>query len=191
LRDAFGDPVLNDWYWAGHDPMVLADGLGHSRLYVAHGGPTAPTCLDVREWNHRCAGQEVAGGTTEASFNRAWALDLVKAARGAGADVTYRPQPGGHWYGYSARFLRDAISNWGLFEPVPEEPQEWTYLTVSQTGEAWDLRFRFDSPPSMLHFFFRTANRLRGLGWGVVRIKTAGGCEFDAALPFEMELPSC
>ena len=147
LHDAFGDPDRQRFYWMGHNPPVIASALAHSRLYVAHGGPTAPTCVDV-EWNHKCAVQEVGLGLMEGSMMRQLSLDLVRAARLAGADVTYRPQTGGHWYGYASRFLDDAITNWGLFEPVPEAATSWSYLTVSRTGNVWGLDFTFDKRPS-------------------------------------------
>ncbi len=189
-RDAYGDPSAQEFYWAGHNPVVLAAGLSHSRVYVAHGGPTAPTCVEVKRPTTTSAGPEVLGGIAEATINGAWAKDFMTPARAAGADVTYRPQSGGHWYEYSARFLADAIEHWGLFAPVPERPTSWTYKTVATSGEMWGIGFAFDQPPTALATFTRTDNRLSGRGAGTVQLELAAGCAQRVSLPFDVEL-SC
>lgn len=186
--DAFGDPDAQAFYRAGHNPVALAPGLAASRVYVAHGGPAAPTCVDLARPIERCAAQEILGGLTEAGLNRPWAEDFVTAAHAAGASVTYRPQTGGHFYTYAARFLADAIKHWGLFEPVPKRPASWTYKTVSRDGQMWDLRFRFTTPPAALETFVRDGDRLRGEGNGDVVLRTADGCRLDATLPFDLDL---
>jgi S-formylglutathione hydrolase FrmB len=186
--DAFGATPAQDFYRAAHNPVALAPGLTASRIYVAHGGATPPTCVDpVRPIEH-CAVQEAIGGATEANLNGPWARDFVQAARAAGANVTYRPQRGGHFYTYSARFLAEAIRNWGVFEPVPTRPASWSYRTVSQEGRMWDLRFRFTTAPDVLETFIRDGDRLRGQGRGEVRLRTAAGCQLDATLPFDIDL---
>jgi S-formylglutathione hydrolase FrmB len=188
-RDAYGDPSAQEYYWAGHNPVKLAPALAHTRVYIAHGGPTAPTCVDPAQAQYHCAAQEVLGGATEATLNRSYATEFMAAARVAGVPFTYRPQTGGHWYGYAARVLADAIENWGLFAPVPEHPTSWTYKTVSMTGEMWDLRFAFAQPPQTLETFTRAGSRLLGDGTGTVHLQNAKGCELDATLPFDLELP--
>jgi S-formylglutathione hydrolase FrmB len=187
-KDAFGSPTAQEFYWAGHNPVVLATALSHSRIYVAHGGPSAPTCLDAAQPTTRCVGQEVVGGVAEASVNRSWAQEFVGAARATGADVTYRPQTGGHWYAYAARMLADAVGRWGLFAPVPERPTTWTYKTVATTGEMWGVRFAFEQPPKELVRFTRDGSRLRGEGLGTLRLWTSPGCTRRVTLPFDLDL---
>ena len=189
-RDAYGDPSAQEFYWAGNNPVVLAAGLSHSRVYVAHGGPTAPTCLELKRPTTTCAGPEVLGGVAEATINGEWAKDFMTAARAAGVEVTYRPQPGGHWYEYSARFLSDAIHHWDLFAPVPERPTGWTYKTVATSGDMWGIGFAFEQPPMALATFTRTGNGLSGRGVGTVRLELAPGCVRSVDLPFDVEL-SC
>jgi S-formylglutathione hydrolase FrmB len=188
-EDAFGDPDAQEFYWAGHNPPKLAPALSHTRIYVAHGGPTAPTCVDPFRLQYHCAGPEVVGGVIEANVNRDWAGEFMTAAHAAGAEVTYHPQTGGHWYVYSARFLDDAIKNWGLFEPVDENPQNWTYKTVSQTGDMWGLRFAFAEPPDVVETLARDGQYLRGEGSGSVTIDTPSGESFTETLPFVRQFP--
>jgi S-formylglutathione hydrolase FrmB len=182
--DAFGDPRRQEFYWAGHNPTKLAPALSHTRVYVAHGGPTAPTCVDLAQAMYHCAFQEVAGGAAEATLITDYARPFLAAARAAGADVTYRPQTGGHWYGYASRMLADAITNWGLFKPVPEHPTRWTYETVSSDGDMWGLRFTFSQPPGVVETFTRDGSQLRGEGAGTVTIRTKSGATFTEQLPF-------
>ena len=189
-RDTFGDPRTQEFYWAGHNPVKLAPALSHTRMYVAHGGVAKPTCIDPTQVQYHCAGQEVAGGVLEATWNRSYADDFLPAARAAGVPVTYRPQRGGHWYSYEARYLADAIKNWGLFAPVVEHPANWTYKTVSKSGEMWDLKFEFMQPPPALATFTRTGTRLRGEGVGTVHLTTSQGCGLDATLPLDIDLPT-
>jgi S-formylglutathione hydrolase FrmB len=186
--DAFGGPQAQSFFWAAHNPPVLAPALAHTRVYVAHGSPSAPTCIDPQQPQYHCAAQELAGGLTETNINRDWAETFMASARAAGADVTYRPQTGGHWYGYASRYLADAITNWGLFKPVPARPDGWTYKTASRSGEMWDLRFRFTDSPEVLETFVREGDRLRGEGAGDVRLRTVDGCELDVKLPFDVDL---
>ena len=189
IRDAYGDPGAQAFYWAGHDPPVLAPGLTHSRIYASHGAPRLPTCIDLLFPTFRCVVQDLLGGLSEASFNGPWARAFVAAARAAGAEATYRPLTGGHHYPYASEQLGDAIRTWGLFAPVPEQPSSWTYRTVSQRGRMWDLDFRFERPPQALETFVRDGSRLRGTGAGTIHIRTAGDAELDLTLPFDVQLP--
>ena len=190
-KDAFGDPEAQEFYWAGHNPPVLAEALTHTRIYVSHGSPTKPTCVDPIQPQFHCAGQEVIGGITEDYINRSWAEDFMTAARAADADVTYRPRSGGHWYGFAAQQLADAIAHWGLFEPVPESASDWTYKTVSQSGDMWGLHFLFTQPPMELQTFRRDEAHLSGQGEGELTIRTPAGCTFALTLPFELDLSEC
>jgi hypothetical protein len=52
----------------------------------------------------------------------------------------------------------------------------------------WDLHFRFATPPHVLETFARDGDRLRGEGKGDVVLRTAGGCQLDAALRFDLDL---
>lgn len=128
-----------------------------------------------------------AGGASEAGL-RAQAEEFVAAARDAGASTTYVPLAGVHDWPYWRRHLRKAIA-WGLFKPVPESPETWSYRTVAQYGEMWGLRYRFGAPPAGLVDFDRAGARLRGRGAGTVTIENAAGCSLSAALPFDRALP--
>jgi S-formylglutathione hydrolase FrmB len=190
LRHAFGHPIAQDYYWAGHNPVRLAPALRHTRVYVAHGGPAAPRCFELLA-KDRCVLQDTVIGTYHEGVRfAANARSFIKAARAAGADVTYQPSTGGHWYSYSARFLADAIWNWGLFEPVAKNPTDWTYKTVSQTGNMWGLRFEFTSPRQTVETFTRAGDRFSGSGSGTVRVfRSRTRCELTVTLPFTRVLP--
>jgi S-formylglutathione hydrolase FrmB len=189
-KKAFGDPKRQEFYWTGHNPTKLAPALTHTRIYVTHGAPTAPTCVDPILKEYHCALQETVGGTAEATVIKDYARPFLAAARAAGADVTYRQQTGGHWYGYASKMLADAIKNWGLFNPVPERPKSWTYKTVSTDGDMWGMRFTFSQPPEVVETFTRSGDRLRGDGQGTVHLETDSGCDFDVELPFDIDLRS-
>jgi len=177
--DIFGP--MDGFYATGHNPTRLAENLRHTRLYVTVGDgkaepgmPGSPSAV-------------LAGGVVEAGL-RPQSEELVAAARAARVDTTYVPLAGVHDWPYWRRHLRDAIS-WGLFRPVPAAPEEWTYKTVAQRGEAWGLRYSFAAPPTSVVTLRRQGNRVSGQGTGSVRLENAAGCGFDTALPFDRALP--
>ncbi len=177
-RDAiFGDPQVQRFYWAGHDPPTLVPNLSHTRLYVAVGNGVPAS--DERPGSGQLAEAEVM----------LQSRDFVAAARAAGQTVTYRPQQGTHDWPSRRRHLADAIRSWGLFKPVSEAPGSWDYRTVAQHGEMWGFRFSFVRPPEEVDTFALRGRLLRGVGSGTVRIRTPGGCRFAATLPFERMVP--
>jgi diacylglycerol O-acyltransferase / trehalose O-mycolyltransferase len=181
----YGDPRARRFYWTGHNPVKLAGALRHTRLYVSHGGPMRSTCVELRY--DACVLAD-AFGLFEGTLFATYARRFTTAARSAGAAVEYKPHSGGHWYSYAARQLADAIRRWRVFEPVADSPRDWTYKTVSRTGDAWGLRFAFASPPDAVQSLARSGNVLRGEGSGPIGIRGENGCQINATLPFEVDL---
>jgi S-formylglutathione hydrolase FrmB len=178
--DVFGDPDAQRFYWTGHNPTALTANLRHTRLFVAVGdGVPGPDPNEIRNY---------FGQAAEADL-RQHAQDFVAAARAGGDDVTYMPQQGIHDWPYWRRHLGQAIQ-WGLFGRVADSPADWTFRTVSQSGQMWDLSFDFAHPPAALETFVRTGQTLVGSGEGTVTLTTAGGCRITARLPFRLTLPA-
>ena len=177
-EEIFGPP--DGFYATGYNPPRLTDNLRHTRLWVSVGdGTPDPTAG---------GSPSPAAAAIEAGL-RPQSQDLVAAARESDVDVTYRPHQGIHDWPYWRRDLRAAI-DWGFFAPVAQAPAEWTYRTVSSTGDAWGFRFRFHAPPDELIAFARSGDRLSAAGSGTVTIRTPAGCEFTATLPFARTLPA-
>ena len=172
---------VDGFYATGHNPTRLVRNLRHSRLYVTVGDGTP-------EPGAGSSHSAIAGGGAVEAGLRQQSDELVAAARAAGVDTTYRPLAGVHDWPYWRRHLRDAIA-WGLFRPVPEEPEQWSYETVAQSGDAWGLRYRFAAPPTQVVTLERRGRRLSGSGTGAVRIQNGAACGFTAKLPFERALP--
>ena len=176
-RAVFGDPSEQRFYWTGHNPIELIDNLAHTRLYVTVGdGRPAPD--EIGNFNEAFA----------EAYLRTHAEEFMATARAAGIDVTYEPRQGIHDWPYYRQHLAAAI-RWGFFEPVKRNPSAWSYRTVARQGHMWGFRFRFAAPPETVETFTRQGRALGGEGSGTVSIRTPGGCEFKAALPFERELP--
>jgi S-formylglutathione hydrolase FrmB len=177
--DIFGP--MEAFYATGHNPTRLAANLTRSRLYVTVGD-------GVPDLTAESSPAAIVGGAAVEAGLRRQSEELVAAARAAGVDTTYRPLTGIHDWPYWRRHLRDAIA-WGLFGPVPEAPDAWTYRTVAQTGDAWGLRYAFDRPPEEVVSLSREGSRLRGHGSGTVTLRNGAGCGFRTSLPFERALP--
>ncbi|HEX8083077.1 MAG TPA: alpha/beta hydrolase family protein [Solirubrobacteraceae bacterium] len=172
---------VDGFYATGHNPARLTDNLRWTRLFVTVGdGTPAPGVGSSPP-------AVVGGGVAEAEL-RAQNDELVASARASGVDVDYRPKQGVHDWPYWRAALRDAIA-WDLFAPAEEAPAEWTYRTVAQHGDTWDLRFAFAEPPADVVTLARAGDRVRGEGRGRVSIRNAAGCGFDTTLPFDRPLP--
>lgn len=173
---------VDGFYATGHNPTRLTDNLRATRLFVTVGDGTAAPGV-------QSSPAAIAGGGLAEAELRAQNDDFVAAARSSRVDVDYRPKQGVHDWPYWRAALRDAIA-WDLFAPVPEDPAEWTYRTVAQTGEAWGLRYRFDAPPDDVVTLERAGERVRGAGRGRIALRNARGCGFEAELPFDRPLPT-
>ena len=178
-QEVFGDPEAQRFYWTGHNPTALVRNLGSTRVFLAV-GDGSPANLDEA--------RNAFGQVAEADL-RQHAEDFASAARAFGVDLTYRPQQGIHDWPYWRRHLAQALQ-WGPFGVVDEDPTDWRYDTVAQTGEMWGLAFRFERPPETLESFVRHGRTLSASGGGAVTVETADGCRFSATLPFSRELPS-
>ncbi len=176
--DLWGDPVRQEFYWAGHNPIKLIPNLRHTRVYVAEGdGVLAPDELS-----------NVLGGVLEVEL-RMHGDEFAAAARDKVLDFRYDPHPGIHAWRYWKRDIANAI-RWGLFRDVPEDPSRWSFKTVSRTGEAWGHRFTFGQPTSVVETFSREGSRLSGDGRGDVHICAPNGGELDVSMPFDEPLPA-
>jgi hypothetical protein len=178
LVPIFGDPTAQEFYWAGHNPLKLVDNLRDTRVFMAVGdGQPGPN--DVANPGGALAEAELAQQANE----------FASAARAAGVDLTFMPQQGIHDWPYWRRHLQEAI-RWGLFRGVTENPTEWTFHTVSRTGDAWGFRYEFSEPPKTVETLSRKGSRLSGDGGGVVRVCAANGGQFTDALPFDEPVPA-
>ena len=177
----FGDPVAQEFYWAGHNPTELAENLRHTRLYVAAGDGT-PDPSDPDQIAN------TFGQLAEAELGQQ-AAEFAAAAGQAGAPVTYDPHQGIHDWPYWRRDLANAI-DWGFFKRPPTPRRDWRYETVAKVGTAWGLRFRFATPPEQLSTLVRKRRLLRAYGEGQLSVRTRAGCRVrNLPLPFEIELP--
>lgn len=172
------------FYATGHNPTALTDNLRDTRLIVTAGdgnprpgmplGPGGPFAVPFQS----ALEEEVRMESDE----------LVAAARESGVDVTYLTHDGIHDWPYVREDLEAAMGI-GLFQPVPDAPSRWTYRTVSQTGEAWGLRFAFARAPDEVVTLRRDGDRLIGEGTGALTVATPGDCYLTVDLPFELTLP--
>jgi hypothetical protein len=96
-------------------------------------------------------------------------------ARAAGADVTQVTTCGVHTFGVWDRAFAAARA-WGFFEPVPEQPRQWTYRTIATSGQMWGLDVRSAKPPDQVITFRRSGSTLTATGAREVRVGGDGGC---------------
>ena len=171
-------------YASGHNPTKLVANLVHTPVFAASGNGVAEPGVQSSP------SAIVGGGAVEAEIGQE-NQEFDAAARAAGVTIDYRPGLGIHDWPYWRRYLGEAIK-WGLFgsEGVPEHPTRWTFSTITQTGRAWNLRYRFRTPPAEVVRFDRNGTTLQGAGTGSVRLTDVGsGCSVQATLPFTLSLP--
>lgn len=176
----FGPP--DGAYASGMSAFALAPNMEHSRVYLLSGDgencpgdpKTATYDLDV---------------ITEKAI-RYQQAPYAAELRLAGADVETREPCGVHTFGVWTRAFADLRRTWGFFQPVREQPRQWTYRTGRLAGEMWDLAFRFDAHPSEVAEFTREGATLRATGTGTVTITGQRGCSFTETLPFARRLPA-
>ena len=172
----FGNPVAQEFYWRGHDPLALVGNLASTRLFVSSGNGI-PTAGEL---------DNPLGALLELEVSQ-HAAEFVPAAEAAGAPVTYTPHPGIHAWPYWRADLAAAIA-WDPFAEPPEPDNRWTFSTVSQRGGAWGVAFRFDEEPATVQTLIRDGDVLRGDGSGSVALRPHKGCRVHTELPFELDL---
>jgi S-formylglutathione hydrolase FrmB len=172
---------LDGFYATGHNPARLTGNLRATRVFATVGDGTARPGVSSSP-------AAIAGGGAAEAELRMQNDEFVASARRSGVEVEYRPKQGVHDWPYWREALTEAIA-WDLFAPVPEDPPEWTYVTVAQTGTAWGLRYRFDAPPEEVLTLARRGDRVSGTGGGRIDLRNAAGCGFTTTLPFDRPLP--
>jgi S-formylglutathione hydrolase FrmB len=169
---------VDGFYATAHNPVALAPNLGHTRVLVRVGnGVPAPS-----------EASNYFGILAETDLNQ-HAMDFSQATRAAGAPTTLTVHQGIHAWAYWRQDLVAAIK-WGFFKSVPDAPASWTYETVFQHDQAWDLLLDFTTAPAALERFTRSGRHLTGTGAGKLMITKAGGCRITETMPFDVTLRS-
>ncbi len=182
-----GDP---DWdavegppsgfYFTGHNPTALAVNLQDTRVFVST-GTGAPSSA---------AGFDGVYNLAEGEIIYPMNQRYVPALRAAGVDVTYRVAPGGHDVPDWLNALK-ALVSWGLFKPVVTDPSSWTNLTVMDSGQLWNVGYRFAKPPDALVRFHMSGGSLFVSAAGsAVTLTTTGGCTFTTPTPSIVQIPT-
>ena len=164
-------------YAAGHDPVSLAPNLRHTRVFAITGNgvpdPAYPAPLS----------QSLVTGMIGEGDLRFHTEDFAAALRAIGADVTATVLLGIHDHPYWTEHLRRLLV-WDPFAPVVEQPDRWTYSTVADRGRAWELTYRFATPPEVVQTLERTAEGYAARGAGTVELCDRDGRGLRAELPF-------
>lgn len=172
----FGPP--DGAYAAGHDPVALAGNLRDTRLFVISGNGVP----DPAKPPSSSAQSTITDSAGEAEL-RLHGDDFAAAARAAGASVTHTVLLGVHNHPYWTEHLRRFLA-WDPFGEVPDQPATWRYSTVADRGRAWELTYRFTTPPATVQTLARTAAGYAATGSGAVELCDADGRGLRAALPF-------
>jgi S-formylglutathione hydrolase FrmB len=173
----------NGFYAYGHDPMRLAANLDQTRVFMAAGNGV-PSSDGQPDQNNL-----VTDLPAEAAVIRPASDAYATALTAAGVDFTYQTHDGIHDWANFRRELRDAI-NWGLFQPVDEDPTSWVNDTVATHGKLWKFSYRFDAPPDRVVRFRRAGGRLSISAAGSpLTLTTDGGCVFHVATPGVIDMP--
>jgi S-formylglutathione hydrolase FrmB len=179
----YGPP--GGFYEQGHNPAQLVANLAHTRVFMATGDGT-PLAQDPRGI---VLGLGIVGQSEELGIIHPMSESYAAKLRAAGVDFTYDPHPGNHdWNNFRAE-LRTAI-RWGLFKPVVERPARWVYDTVATHGDAWDVGFRFDSPPNRIVRFRRFGSSLEISDAGSPVTVTTARCTLHVETPGAVEVPA-
>jgi hypothetical protein len=165
-------------YVAGHDPVALAGNLRHTRMFVITGDGTPDPAVPPP-----ASPQSVATGSLGESDLRFHSEDFAAALKAAGADVTLTVLRGIHDHPYWTEHLRRLLA-WDPFRPVAEHPDRWSYQTVADRGRAWDVTYRFATPPEVVQTLQRAGSSYSATGEGAVELCAPDGRSLRANLPF-------
>jgi hypothetical protein len=131
----------------------------------------------------------VVGESEEAAVIRPASDNYAAALAAADVDFVYQVHSGYHDWNNFRREFRDAV-DWGLFEPVAENPTTWANDTVATRGELWGFGYRFDAPPDRVVRFSRAGDQLSISAAGSpVNVTTPGDCAFHLQTPAVIKLP--
>jgi S-formylglutathione hydrolase FrmB len=170
------------FYANGHNPPRLASNLAQTRMFMAAGDGT-PCTDSERSLN------AITDAAAEGAIIRPTSNSYAAALQQARVGFVYMKHCGYHDWPNFHRELRDAIA-WGLFKPVAEHATEWVNDTVATHGQLWEFAYRFDSPPTQVVRFRRSAGVLSvGAAGSPVTITTDGGCVIHVATPADVEVP--
>ena len=181
------------------DPTKGVSNTAHTRLFVSTGNGLPDFTVPVNSidpWT--------VGAVAEAS-SLLQANIFVANARAAGSPVSFHSTGGVHDWPYWRRELPVALA-WGPFKSTGlddvSKATSWTYRTMANHGNAWDLGFQMAGPTTVINTFTRSGQTLSGKGAGTVTITpgaadddssgngSATQCAFTATLPFTHTLPA-
>jgi len=182
FENLYGPP--DGAYAAGHDPIGLIGNLRYTRLFVISGNgipdPSKPPSASPQ------AAVTDSAGEAELMLHGA---EFADAARAAGEDVTHTVLFGVHTHPYWNEHLRRFLA-WDPFANVVEHPETWTYKTVADRGRAWDVTYRFTTPPETVQQLSFDHGAYSATGSGTVEVCDRDGRGFIAALPFSNRTPA-
>jgi S-formylglutathione hydrolase FrmB len=170
------------FYADGHNPARLAMNMEQTRVFVST-GTGVPSRADLAAPTSIPVGSSAEGLVIYPMSQR-----YHSALEGAGIDVTYRAQPGGHNRADFADEIK-AMLAWGPFKPVVEHPTDWLNDTVATSGQLWDIAYRFAQPPDHLVQFRRSGSSLSISAAGsAVTLTTSGGCVIHTGTPATVQV---
>ena len=178
------DPIYGlpeGFYADGHNPTLLVKNLEYTRLFVST-GTGVPSKSDPHPSPEDITNEHIIYPMSEL---------YEKALVAAGIHATYQVHPGVHGIPDFLDEIR-AMLEWGLFDPVVDNPASWTNNTVATTGQLWDLRYRFTNPPTHVVEFKRSGTTLSISAAGSsVTITTANGCAIRTSTPAIVQPATC
>lgn len=171
------------YYAEGHDPIEWGPNLRHTNMDIYTGDGTP----DLAKRPQNGTGGDSFSLLLE-SFLKRQNDSTVQAIKDAGSTtIDYTVHPGSHHFEFWRPDLKSAIAK-GLFNPVEEKPAQWSYVTSSKEGRAWDINFRLGDGQTQVSRFSRDGNTLSATGDGAVRLSDGNGCEYSETLPFTLQL---
>jgi S-formylglutathione hydrolase FrmB len=181
--DTDPDPIYGPpegFYADGHNPTLLVKNLQFTRLFVST-GTGVPSKADPKPGQEAVTNENVIHPMSDLYH---------QALVAAGIHATYQVHAGAH---DDPDFLAEitAMLEWGLFNPVVDNPTSWTNSTVATTGQLWDFNYRFTNPPTRVVQFKQSGTTLSiGAAGSSVTITTASGCDIRTPTPATVHLPN-